>query len=109
MPYFRIILKLEKKQIETYITEFPDKDIDSVYSMFERRINEKYGAGRVEYFNCVMVAKKTIEKLPVHPEIKPVPKDDYGLDDPMPDLKWQGKKRKGFEGGTTLGERKKPL
>lgn len=106
MPYYRIILKIEKQEKIACVTEFPDRDIDSVYEMFEKRVNEKYGAGRVEYFNVVMVAKKTIGKdLPTLHKIIQVPKDDFGLDDPIPEMKWQGKKRKGFDGAPPLRDR----
>ncbi len=108
MPYYRIILKLEKAPKQVFVTEFPDKDINSVYSLFEKRVNEKYGAGKVEYFNCVMVAEKTLDKLPERNKILLVPADSFGLDGPDSYInKKGGKERKVYQYKPTLGERAK--
>jgi len=105
LPYYRIILKLEKQPIQEWIKELPDKEIDQVYASYEKRVNEKYGAGRVEYFNCVMVAKKTVVN-PIEHKVKYGEPDlTFGLDDLDPGLKWSGKIRKGYEDRDTLGER----
>lgn len=107
MPYYRIILKLEKEPTKTFVTEFPDRDIDIVASMFERRAREKYGAGRIEIFDCSMVPLKTVGKtLPQPDKFIPVPDNTFGLEDvDIPTAKNKSRREMSNKPSTTLGER----
>ena len=108
MPYYLVVLKLEKIPRQVFVTEFPDRDINAVYGLFEKRVNEKYGAGKVEYFDCVMVAEKTLDKLPERNKIVLVPQDSFGLDGPDSFINTKGsQERKVYHYKPTLGERVK--
>ena len=61
MPHFRIHIKLEQEDLKEYLIEDYRRDVDIVYCDYLRRTNEKNGAGRVIYFDLVMVAEQSLE------------------------------------------------
>lgn len=105
MPHYRINIKLEQEPVREFVIEDFRKDIDMVYLDYRRRVYEKNGAGRVTYFDLVMIATESIKHLEDRKEVFHE-KNDYGILPHKPIPKEDTKKRRNrFGEGTTLGER----
>ncbi|MGN6802558.1 MAG: hypothetical protein ACTHJN_11695 [Ginsengibacter sp.] len=61
MPHYRITIKLENEDVKEYIIEDERKQIDFVYLDYRTRVRRKNGAGRVQYFDCVMLAEERVK------------------------------------------------
>jgi len=80
MPHYRINIKIEKEAAKEYIIEDERKEVDIVYNEYRRRVNEKNGAGRVIYFDLVMIAEESLLHLGDRKEIFHEV-NNFGLDD----------------------------
>jgi hypothetical protein len=69
MPHYRIQLQLEKEPLKEYILDDGCKDIDLVYNNYRHRVIAKNGAGRVIYFDMVMIAEESLKHLDDRKEI----------------------------------------
>lgn len=69
MPHYRITIKLENKPVQEFLIEDPRIQIDFVYQEYRNRIFKKNGAGRVIYFDCVMLADESIKHLEDRKEV----------------------------------------
>lgn len=104
MPYYRIHIKLEGQEIREFELEDPRKDIEMVYSDYKRRVNAKNGAGRVIYFDLVMIAEASLNYHSDREEVFK-PENNFGLK-PVKEVGNKRKKeRRTFTSGPTLGER----
>jgi hypothetical protein len=63
MPHYRLTIKLENKEVKEYIIEDERKQIDFVYLDYRKRVYDKNGAGRVIYFDLVMLAEESLNHL----------------------------------------------
>ncbi|MGN6802389.1 MAG: hypothetical protein ACTHJN_10810 [Ginsengibacter sp.] len=61
MPHYRITIKLENEDVKEYVIEDERKQIDFVYLDYRKRVRQKNGAGRVVYFDCVMIAEESVK------------------------------------------------
>jgi hypothetical protein len=103
MPHYRINIKLEKGPVKEYIIEDGRKEIDLVYNSYKSRVYEKNGAGRVTYFDLVMIAKQSLKHLEDRKEVFHEG-NDFGLNDTGTIVKpATGKKEHNLN--PTLGER----
>jgi hypothetical protein len=69
MPHYRLTIKLENKDVKEYIIEDPRKEIDFVYQDYRKRVHQKNGAGRVIYFDLVMIAEESLNHLEDRKEV----------------------------------------
>jgi hypothetical protein len=69
MPHYRLTIKLENKDVKEYIIEDPRKEIDFVYLDYRKRVHQKNGAGRVIYFDIVMIAEESLNHLEDRKEV----------------------------------------
>jgi hypothetical protein len=69
MPFYMINLQLEKEKMREFIIEDARNNIDFVYDEYRRRVNEKNGAGRVIYFDLVMIAEASLKHLEGRKEV----------------------------------------
>ena len=60
MPHYRITIKLENKDVKEFIIEDDRSQIDFVYLDYRKRVYQKNGAGRVIYFDLVMLAEESL-------------------------------------------------
>ena len=63
MPHYRLTIKLENKDVKEYIIEDERNQIDFVYLDYRKRVYQKNGAGRVTYFDLVMLAEESLNHL----------------------------------------------
>ena len=103
MPHFRIYIKLEKEPVREYLIEDCRKEVDVVYNDYKRRVYEKNGAGRVIYFDLVMISEASLLHLEDRKEVFHEA-NDFGLKHSGP-FKKAGKQKKGYETKPTLGDR----
>ena len=54
-------IKLEQKNVQEFIIEDPRTQIDFVYLDYRKRVYQKNGAGRVIYFDLVMLADESLK------------------------------------------------
>lgn len=69
MPKYRITIKLENKNVQEYIIEDERNQIDFVYLDYRKRVYQKNGAGRVTYFDLVMLADESLKHLEDRKEV----------------------------------------
>jgi len=69
MPHYRITIKLENKPVQEYLIEDPRNQIDFVYQEYRNRVYKKNGAGRVTYFDLVMLADESVKHLEDRKEV----------------------------------------
>lgn len=106
MPFYRLHIKLDGKEVREFIIEDPRKDIEYVYLDYKKRVNAKNGTGRVIYFDLVMIAKISLTYQEDREEVFN-PKNNYGLKPVKKVVPWRKKPRKSYDSGPTLGERVK--
>jgi len=78
MPHYRITLKLEGKNVQEFIIDDPRSQIDFVYLDYRKRVYQKNGAGRVVYFDLVMLAEESLKHLEDREEVFNE-KNNFGL------------------------------
>ena len=61
MPHYRITIKLENKNVQEFIIEDSRTQIDFVYLDYRKRVYQKNGAGRVTYFDLVMLSEESLK------------------------------------------------
>jgi len=69
MPHYRLTIKLENKDVKEYIIEDERKQIEFVYQDYRQRVRQKNGAGRVIYFDLVMLAEESLNHLEDRKEV----------------------------------------
>ena len=69
MPHYRMTIKLENKNVKEFIIEDPRNQIDFVYLDYRKRVYKKNGAGRVTYFDMVMLAEESLNHLEDRKEV----------------------------------------
>lgn len=112
MPHYRITIKLENKNVQEFIIEDSRTQIDFVYLDYRKRGYQKNGAGRVTYFDLVMLAEESVKHQEDRKEVFNE-QNNFGLTDSKiakKDYTISRKKEPGsfeFEPLMTLGERAK--
>lgn len=105
MPHYRINIKLENDQMREYVIDDFRKDIDIVYLDFRRRTYEKNGAGRVTYFDLVMIAEESLKHQEERIEVLN-PSNDIGIiNSQSPQNRYSKKKREASNSPFTLADR----
>ena len=61
MPHYRITIKLENKNVQEFIIQDSRTQIDFVFLDYRKRVYLKNGAGRVIYFDLVMLADESVK------------------------------------------------
>ncbi len=79
MPHYRITIKLENKNVQEFIIEDSRTQIDFVYLDYRKRVYQKNGAGRVTYFDLVMLADESVKHQEDREEVYNQ-KNNYGID-----------------------------
>ena len=69
MPHYRLTIKLENKNVKEFIIDDPRTQIDFVYLDYRKRVYQKNGAGRVTYFDLVMLAEESLNHLEDRKEV----------------------------------------
>ena len=106
MPHYRITIKLEKEPVKEYIIEDGRKEIDLVYGNYKRRVYDKNGAGRVIYFDLVMISEESLKHLEDRKEVYHEG-NNFGLDS-VGNIPYNNKVSRRKSGSTiSLGERAK--
>ena len=62
-------IKLEDKIVQEFIIDDPRSQIDFVYLDYRKRVRDKNGAGRVIYFDLVMLAEESLKHLEDREEV----------------------------------------
>ena len=62
-------IKLENKKVQEFIIDDPRNQIDFVYLDYRKRVYQKNGAGRVTYFDMVMLAEESLNHLEDRKEV----------------------------------------
>jgi hypothetical protein len=106
MPHYRINIKLEQYPVTEYLIEDDRRELDLVYHDYRRRVFDKNGAGRVTYFDLVMVTEESIKHQADRKEVFHE-KNEFGYHPTLPaTTKWK-KERRTNELKLTLAERNK--
>ena len=71
-------IKLEAKNVQEFIIDDPRSQIDFVYLDYRKRVRDKNGAGRVIYFDLVMLAEESLKHLEDREEVFNE-KNNFGL------------------------------
>ena len=71
-------IKLEDKNVQEFIIDDPRTQIDFVYLDYRKRVYQKNGAGRVIYFDLVMLAEESLKHLEDREEVFNE-KNNFGL------------------------------
>ncbi len=102
MHYYRIHIKLDGQEVREFTIDDPRINIEYVYMEYKKRVNAKNGAGRVIYFDLVMISEASLScqedrdetfKQENNYRINPVKKDEI----------WKKKKRDSSNSFATLG------
>ena len=80
MPHYRVTVKLENKDVKEFIVEDTRTQIDFVYLDYRKRVYQKNGAGRVTYFDLVMLAEESLNHQEDRKEVFNEP-NNFGLTD----------------------------
>lgn len=80
MPHYRINIKLENEPVKEYIIEDERNQIEFVYLDYRRRVYDKNGAGRVTYFDLVMLSEESLKHLDDRKEVYNE-KNNFGIRD----------------------------
>ncbi|MGN6604536.1 MAG: hypothetical protein ACTHK8_18905 [Ginsengibacter sp.] len=105
MPHYRITIKLENENVKEYVIEDERKQIDFVYLDYRKRVRQKNGAGRVVYFDCVMLAEESVKNQEDRLEVYN-PANNFGVQEISPfKKKHKEPRRYRNEPTVTLGER----
>lgn len=104
MPHYRITIKLENKPVQEYLIEDPRNQINFVYEDYRNRVYKKNGAGRVTYFDLVMLADESVKHLEDRKEVFNE-SNDFGISNIT--FKRQKTIRKDTGSKITLAERAK--
>lgn len=107
MPHYRINIKLESDSMKEFVIEDLRKDIDLVYLDYRRRTYEKNGAGRVTYFDLVMIADESLKHLEDRKEVLNPDNNSSIINTQQTSNKFKKKKRQSSEIKLSLEERKK--
>jgi hypothetical protein len=92
MPHYRLTIKLENENVKEYIIEDERKQIDFVYQDYRKRVYQKNGAGRVTYFDLVMLADESLNHLDDRKEVYNQ-QNKFGIDEiKIPEKKAPGRK-----------------
>lgn len=59
MPLYLITVKLKRSALVETIREYPNRDLEKVYQKLYYACEKKYGS-KLEYFDCVMISKRSI-------------------------------------------------
>ena len=62
-------IKLEDKNVKEFIIDDPRTQIDFVYLDYRKRVYQKNGAGRVIYFDLVMLAEESLNHVEDRKEV----------------------------------------
>ncbi|MEO9013244.1 MAG: hypothetical protein ABI266_08490 [Ginsengibacter sp.] len=100
-------IKLEGKALQEYVVFDNINDIEYVYKKFKKRVISKNGAGRVDYFDLVMIATESLLHEVGRKEVFNQ-ENNFGLNDTVIIQAKKKKEKRGYEATTTLGERIKP-
>jgi hypothetical protein len=112
MPHYRMTIKLENKNVQEFIIEDPRNQIEFVYLEYRKRVYQKNGAGRVTYFDLVMLAEESLKHQEDRKEVFNE-QNNFGLTDSTKANKDYTISRKkaprpdGYKPQMTLGERAK--
>ena len=106
MPNYRIHVKLEGKQLQEYEIFDYTKDIEDVYHDYRRRVIQKNGAGRVEYFDLVMIAEKSLLYKDDRQEVFN-PENNFRISVAPATAPKRRKEKRSFTSGIPLGERRR--
>ena len=105
MPHYRITIKLESEDVKEYIIDDPRSAIDFVYLDYQKRVFKKKGAGRVTYFDLVMLSEESLkhgeDRKEVYNEQNNFGLGDFSIPKKQP-------RRSNFDQKITYAERKKP-
>jgi len=71
-------IRLEGKNVQEFIIEDSRTQIDFVYLDYRKRVRQKNGAGRVIYFDLVMLGEESIKHLEDREEVFNE-KNNFGL------------------------------
>lgn len=104
MPYYRIYIKPDGQDIREFIIEDPRKDIDFVYLEYKRKVNAKNGAGRVIYFDLVIIAEASLAYQEDREEVFNA-ENNFGVKPVKPIEIKRMKQNRNYESRPTLGER----
>ena len=80
MPHYRVTIKLENKNVKEFIIDDPRSQIDFVYLDYRKRVYQKNDAGRVAYFDLVMLAEESLNHQEDRKEVFNEP-NNFGLSD----------------------------
>ena len=98
-------IKLEDKKVQEFIIDDPRTQIDFVYLDYRKRVYQKNGAGRVTYFDLVMLAEESMKRQEDREEVFNE-KNNFGLPEiPFPKKKLPDQRHNSPK--MTLGERAK--
>ena len=104
MPHYRINIKLEQEAVKEYLIEDDRREVDLVYNDYRKRVFDKNGAGRVVYFDLVMISAESLQHLEDRMEVYN-PANDFGYKPFIPTLTKWGKQKKAYDSKYTLAER----
>ncbi|MEO6682009.1 MAG: hypothetical protein ABIN48_04210 [Ginsengibacter sp.] len=111
MPFYRLHIKLDGQDVREFTIEDPRRDIELVYLDYKKRVNSKNGAGRVIYFDLVMIAEASLAYQDDREEVFN-PENHFGLNLDQHELNVnkeaeskRKKQRKTYMSGPSLGER----
>ena len=95
MPHYRINIKLEQEPVKEYLIEDDRREVDVVYQDYKRRVFDKNGAGRVIYFDLVMVSTESLEHMADRKEVYNE-QNDFGFKPVVPAATKWGKQSNNF-------------
>lgn len=104
MPHYRINIKLEQEPVKEYLIEDERREVDLVYNDYRRRVRDKNGAGRVTYFDLVMVAAESLQHLGDRKEVYNE-QNDFGYKPVVAAAPKWGKNRIQHESKPTMAHR----
>ena len=58
MPFYLITVKLKRSAVVETIREFGDRDLERIYQKLYYACEKKYES-KLEYFDCVMISKRS--------------------------------------------------
>ncbi len=104
MPHYRIHIKLEGEPVKEYLVNDCRNYVDDVYLDYRKRVNEKNGAGRVIYFDLVMLSEHSLLHLEERKEVFHEA-NDFGISIIGPAKKPANRKKEYGNATFTLGDR----
>ena len=104
MPNYRIHVKLEGKPLKEYVVYSAINEIDYIFNYYWQRVKSKNGTGRVEYFDLVMIAEKSLKFQADREEVFN-PENNFRISSVTRTKK--KKEKRGIPSNFTLGDRNK--